>query len=442
MNLTSFFGLLGGLLVLAFVANKLAKRTKVPDVLVLMATGMILGPVFHWVDPANFEAVAHGFGTLALILILFEAGLDLDIRTSARHFPGGIVLAILSFGLNLAGGALFLMHAIHVDRISALLVAAAFACVSGSVMLPVLQQMELRNAIKTTLVVEASLSDAFGVLGVGILLDLASASQAPSTKGSIPDVLIHLGLLKGTGPSIAGAVLGGLVLKIFISLAIAFLAGFLWAKALPLLSEQRFWQVLTFAAVLLVYASTHAAGGTDLFAVIAFGATLANLPGETRKKFESSWWRAPQPSDPREQLLVFHSELAFLVRTFFFVLLGLIVRFSGLRRAALPSLGVLGVLFVARWIAVQLSRFALRGIDVRERELATLLIPRGLITAVLAFEIMDARAQQFGSLPALVFAVILLSNLLMLVATFRSAATAPAPTAETEPEVVHQSNPT
>lgn len=37
--LTSFFALLGGLLVLAFVANRLSGWTRVPDVIVLMAAG-------------------------------------------------------------------------------------------------------------------------------------------------------------------------------------------------------------------------------------------------------------------------------------------------------------------------------------------------------------------------------------------------------------------
>ena len=38
MSLTHFFGLLGGLLVLAFVANRLARWTRVPDVLVLICS--------------------------------------------------------------------------------------------------------------------------------------------------------------------------------------------------------------------------------------------------------------------------------------------------------------------------------------------------------------------------------------------------------------------
>ena len=51
MSLTAFFGLLGGIMVLAFVANRLAGWTRVPDVVVLMGAGMLLGPVFHSTRP-------------------------------------------------------------------------------------------------------------------------------------------------------------------------------------------------------------------------------------------------------------------------------------------------------------------------------------------------------------------------------------------------------
>src|ERR1700691_408609 len=132
MSLTVFFGLLGGIVVLAFVANRLAGWTRVPDVVVLMAAGMLLGPVFHLLDPSRFEAFARGFGALALILILFEAGLDLEFRNTLPHLPGGVRLALVSYGLSLVAIAAFLVAAIHLPRGDAFLVAAAFACVSSS----------------------------------------------------------------------------------------------------------------------------------------------------------------------------------------------------------------------------------------------------------------------------------------------------------------------
>jgi potassium/hydrogen antiporter len=428
MSLTVFFGLLGGIVVLAFVANRLAGWTRVPDVVVLMAAGMLLGPVFHLLNPAKFEYVAHGFGALALILILFEAGLDLEFRNTLRHFPGGVMLALLSYGLSLVAIAEFLIAAIHLPRMDAFLVAAAFACVSSSVMLPVLQQMNLTTALKTTLVVEGALSDALGVLGVGAVLDFTSTPHE-GNQTNVTSLLMRHAAAQGTKSSLAAGVVEGFLLRVVISLALALAVGFLWSRLLPLISEERFWQVLTFAAVLLVYSISDLVGGSNLFAVIAFGATLANLPGKTRAEFEFAWWAAPKSANTHRQLLMFHSELAFLVRTFFFVLLGLIVKFSGLRAAALPAAGIVAAIFIARWISAQVSRVAMRDVQALDIETISLLVPRGLITAVLAFEIVDAKGASFSFLPGLAFSVILLSNILMLVATVRRsgpAADAPA----------------
>jgi potassium/hydrogen antiporter len=418
MSLNAFFGLLGGIVVLAFLANRLAGWTRVPDVVVLMAAGMLLGPVFHLLDPSKFESVAHGFGALALILILFEAGLDLEFRNTLRHFPGGVLLALMSYGLSLVAIAVFLKAAMHLSRLDSFLVAAAFACVSSSVMLPVLQQMNLGVALKTTLVVEGALSDALGVLGVGAILDLSSPSHS-GNQTNLTTLLMRHAAEQGTNSSIAGGVAGGFLLRVVISLALGIVVGYMWSRLLPQISEEHFWQVLTFAAVLLVYAIADWVGGSSLFAVITFGAALANIPGKTRAEFEINWWLAPKAGSTHRQLLAFHSELAFLVRTFFFVLLGLIVKFSGLRAAALPAAGMVAVIFLARWTSAQFSRVAIHDVQPMDIETISLLVPRGLITAVLAFEIVDAKGADFSFLSGLAFSVILLSNILMLVATVR-----------------------
>jgi hypothetical protein len=99
-----------------------------------------------------------------------------------------------------------------------------------------------------------------------------------------------------------------------LALAIAIVAGYLWLRLLPIVSDKQFWQVLTFAAVLLVYAFTHAVGGTALFAVMAFGAALANLP-DPRHSADSFVFRI-LPPDPSRAIHSFHAELAFLVRSF------------------------------------------------------------------------------------------------------------------------------
>ena len=63
----------------------------------LIVIGILLGPVLHWIDVEKFKPVTHAFGTLALIVILFEGGLELKLRDTIRHFPGALLLSILGY---------------------------------------------------------------------------------------------------------------------------------------------------------------------------------------------------------------------------------------------------------------------------------------------------------------------------------------------------------
>jgi cell volume regulation protein A len=411
MNLNLFFAMLGGLLVLAFVANRLVRFTRVPDVIILMFTGVVIGPVLHWIDPEAFRGVTHGFGSLALMLILFEGGLDLKLREILNHFAGGLFLALVSYVFASASVALLCRHALQFAWVPALLVGAVLGCISSSILLPVLQQVNLRREVKVTLLLEASLGDALAVLAVTSLLDVAAGGSAN-----------------------ARAISWSLVSSLVLSIACGVLAGMLWSYLLPVLTDERFWHVLTFAAVLLVYSGTHALRGNELVAVLVFGLTLSNLP-VVRKRLHidealaaSDWFsqvpiKAEQGGTPEhhhEQMLTFHGELAFLLRTFFFVLLGVLVEFSGLRKNAVLALGCFGALLIARWAAVESGRAVWRGFSRREREIMVWFVPRGLITAVLGIDVLEARGAPFEFLPSLAFAVILLSNLVLLIGTFRA----------------------
>jgi cell volume regulation protein A len=418
MDLNLFFALLGGLLVLAFVANRLVRFTGVPDVIILMATGVLIGPVLRWVNLNVFRGATHAFGSLALILILFEGGLELKFREILSHFAGGFFLSFFSYTLSAAGVALVCRHALHFTWISALLVGAALGCISSSIILPVLQQVNLRREVKVTLLVEASFGDALAVLAVTTLLDIAAGGAAS------PKIIAW-----------------SLFSSIILAVASGVLIGILWSYLLPVLSEERFWHVLTFAAVLLIYSGVHALHGNDLVSVLVFGLTLSNYPAAQKHihladDAESADWFSETPvkqehghslAQHQGQMLTFHGELAFLIRTFFFVLLGALVEFEGLRRHAVLALGCFGALFIARWLSVQSGRFAWKAFTSHERELMVWFLPRGLITAVLGIEIVEARGAGFVFLPSLAFAVILITNLALLIGSLRARRLFPEP---------------
>ena len=177
MDLNLFFALLGGLLVLAFVANRLVRFTGVPDVIILLMTGVLLGPVTHVVNPEIFRSATHGFGSLALLLILFEGGLDLKLKEIISHLGSGILLSISCYVLSVLAVAVVCFRLLHFGWIPALLIGSTLGCVSSAIVLPVLQQMNLGNEIRLTLLVEASLGDALAVLAVTALLEIAAGGS-------------------------------------------------------------------------------------------------------------------------------------------------------------------------------------------------------------------------------------------------------------------------
>ena len=397
MNLTSLFGLLGGLLVLAFGANRLFRWTRIPDVVVLMATGVIIGPVLGWARPDQFKDVTHAFGTLALILILFEGGLDLNIRETISHFPGGLLFGVMAYGLTTISAGVIASASLGISRQDGMLAGAVIGCTSSTIVLPVLQQWRAEKAVKIILLLESTLGDILGVLTVGYLLRSHEA-----------------------GGSAVGDFLTGFFSQVAISLVASLLIGFGWSRLLPYLSEQQFWQVLTFSMVLLVYAGTERLGGSGLLAVLGFGLALSNLSGGRRSFAPTLFQLSQGGAGAHEQILNFHAELSFLVRTFFFVLIGVVVELSGLRPIWPVLMGVTGVIFLARWVSIQLCRWTWRGLGSSDREKILWMLPRGLITIVLAIEIVEVRGQSMAFLPAMSFAVILLTNLILVFGSIRT----------------------
>ena len=404
MSPALILGLVGGLLVVAFLANRVFGLTRVPDVLVLMMLGVLLGPVLGLVQPGTLAKTTNLLGTLAIVLVLFEGGLELNLRDTLRHFPGSFLLATLAYIFSTVLVAMIVAKGLGLSWTDGLLVGAVLGCTSSTVVLPVLQQLQAEEPVRVTLMLEASWGDVLAVLTVGLLLGMRSQG------GAVVQGLAH-----------------GVLNQVGVALLFAVPAGVLWSRLLHVLSEQRFWQVLTFSIVLVLYAGMEALGANGLIAVLGFGLTLSNFPGIDPGLGLSL--PVTQMAESQQALLTFHSELAFLVRTFFFVMIGAVAQLEIFREHPLLMAGTLGSLFLARWLAIQCSHWAWRGIGEHNRELIFWVLPRGLITVVLAIQVAEARGANLAFVPGLAFAVILVTNALLVLASFRARRAAAVPAA-------------
>lgn len=407
MSAALVLGLVGGLLVVAFLANRVFGLTRIPDVLVLMMLGVLLGPVLGLVQAGTLAKTTNLLGTLAIVLVLFEGGLELNLRDTLKHFPGSFLLATLAYVFSTALVAVIVVKGLGLSWTDGLLVGAVLGCTSSTVVLPVLQQLQAEEPVRVTLMLEASWGDVLAVLTVGLLLGMRSQG------GALAQGLAH-----------------GLLNQVGIALLFTVPAGILWSRLLPVLSEQRFWQVLTFSIVLVLYSGMEALGANGLIAVLGFGLTLSNFPGVDPGLGLMS--PVSQMAESQQALLTFHSELAFLVRTFFFVMIGAIAQLGIFREHPLLMAGTLGSLFLARWLAIHSSRWAWKGIAAHNRELILWVLPRGLITVVLAIQIAEARGSGLAFVPGLAFAVILVTNALLVLASFRVRRSKPVSTGAAE----------
>jgi cell volume regulation protein A len=383
MDMSRIFGIPAALLIVAVLANRLSRWTRVPDIIVLLLIGVGLGPILHWVHPEYFTVTTRILGMLALILILFEGGLELRLKEALRYGPGGLLLALVSYGVTVGLVAAVAKYALHLAWIDGALLGAVLGSTSAAVVLPAIHQMEAPDAVRITLTLESSLGEIIAVLTVGTLISLHS--DAPLVEG----------LVTGFGHHILVDVVLGLVV------------GVVWSKVWPRVADQHFSNALNLGTVLGVFAVGRLIGGSGLLAELVFGLTLANMP------------RTDEMLHQEERMLAFHSELTFLVRSFFFVLLGIMAQVVG-RAYVLPIMGILAAIALGRWLSVRVTSWAVRDITKQDTELLVLVFPRGLITAVLALQVLAAKGQQFFYLPAMAFTVVLFTNIFVVIASIRS----------------------
>lgn len=396
MGSPEFLLLLGGLLFLAFAAEGLFARLRLPPVVVLVLAGLILGPVAHVLPAGRFLAVAPHFGALAFLLILFEGGLDLDLTAVLTRFRAGLVLACAGFLVAVvlvAAAAL----ASGLPAAQAVPLAIALAPVSGSIILPLVGQLGLRPEVRTVLVLEAAFADVLAVLGMKVLATLL------------------------TGGGVAGLLALGSLLAALFSVAVAVLTGLIWPRVMRRLGSRRYLDSLTLGVAMVMWGVADLLGASGALVVLVFGVTLANerrllglvgLPGGADAELAAETVRG---------LHRFIGQLTFVVRAFFFVFLGVVVSFAQLPLVYYAlALAVVALLLLGRRLT--LGGVAPRSgcmLEPEERLPLVLLQPRGLVSAVLAIEAAHLGLGDGELLLGVVSLVILATNLLLIPAALR-----------------------
>lgn len=357
MIVSIVFAAVGLVILLGFVGSYFFRKTMVPDILWLLILGMMLGPMFNVIDPAMFSDFTPFFVSLSIMIILFQGGLQTNIYTLIKQSPRSILLMLLGIGFSMVTCSALAFYLLDWPILNGLLLGAILGGSSSPIVISITQRLPIGDNIKTLLNIESTLSDAFCIIISLVLIEIMTF-----------------------GTFSASGVTSSLVGSFSIGATIGLVTGMIWVAGLSKLRRSEFEYMFILGILLILYAFVETINGSGAIAAFVFGVVIAN------SKEISNMIKMKKEAIVHSDIGRFHNEVSFLIRTFFFVYLGLIVTFTSLD-IVLISLAFTSILMVMRFVAVHISTIK---IDIPEKiknntkTVMGLLMPRGLAAAVMA----------------------------------------------------------
>jgi NhaP-type Na+/H+ or K+/H+ antiporter len=356
MDVAALIFFIGILIILGHILSEVFTRTKIPDLLFLIIIGLLLGPVFGLITPEMFGILGPIFSAVSLIIILFEGGLNLRIGAIQTTFKECSRLTLLNFCGAIGLTTFVVLLFTGSSPITALMLAIIVAGTSPSVVIPLVRQLGLKESSQTILTIESALTD---VLSIVLLLIVLQAYQ------------LHKFSVWQAGETLVGS----FVIAILVGIA----GGIAWSVIRKKLAF--FNKIFAIPAfVFILYGFIEMIGFSGAVAALAFGITLGNLT-YFRSIFAPYYELNVKQIELTETEKSFLAEIVFLLRTFFFIYIGLSITFDSPQIFALGLIVTL-LLYMIRIPAVWFS--IPKSTPAWDVSVMAVMIPKGLATAVLA----------------------------------------------------------
>jgi cell volume regulation protein A len=377
MTAVQLLGFIGILLIIGFLADYLFRKTSFPDILILIALGYLVGPVFNIIDPSQIAPASQIIATLALVIILFNGGLDLEFSAVLSSAPRALILVVLGISASTAAIAAFAYYLLGWQLMESLLLGAIVSGTSPSIVMPLVSRAKVPGNVSSVLNLESAFDGALVIVIALVVLQIMTGG--------------------GTGheASMAGQ---AIAIRFSVGAAIGVAAGFLWLWVLTLIEGEVFDDILTLAVVFLAYFGVESIQGSGVIFALAFGLMLGNGVQVAR------FLRIKRTVKIHEMMKKFHSQMSFLIKTFFFVYLGLMITFKE------PNLIVIGVvislvLLFVRYIIALITSIGSRTLLTNCGFLTTM-FPRGLSAAVVAEIVVATGIPGASNYPNIIMVVI------------------------------------
>jgi cell volume regulation protein A len=389
---TTFILLISALIIfLGYIGEQIFRKTHVPSFLFLVFTGFILGPVLGIIQKSTLIPLLGVLAEITLIMVIFHGGMDLKVSTLLRDGWRPLVQVAIYVLLSIAIISTMVHFLLNFNWVIALI----FGSIVGGetttvVIIPLSRQLDIKDKTVMFLTFEAALNSI-------VLVVL---------------FLTFIGLYQNGSASIYTTI-DSLVSSFSIGIFIGLVLSIIWIYLLHYLKRQNYTYVLTLGLLFLTFGLTDRAGGSGYLAVIIFGIIFGN------HRFVSELFKKKIRMEKLEnQIFGFQGEITFILKTFFFVFLGLILSLSfsslffGLEFGAI----ILVILIVSRILAVTASTY--KSDMVKDKLPILISLAQGLTPATLAILALEYGIPHANTFLVLVTYVIILTNIVTTVGAF------------------------
>jgi potassium/hydrogen antiporter len=367
------------LLLLAYIFDISAAKTKIPSVILLLLLGWAVrqGAELFYFSLPDLTTLLPALGTIGLILIVLEGSLELELNRSKlafvakSSFMAFIPMLLLALGLGYAfdyfGDTGFK---------NGLANAIPFAIISSAIAIPSAQNLLAHNRAFVTY--ESSLSDIFGVIFFNFI-----TLNTEINLDSFGIFFLQIGII--------------LVISFIATLCLAYLLSKIkhHVKFVPII-----------LILILIYAISKTYHLPALVFILLFGLFLGNLDELTQFKFIQNL----HPEILNNEVHKFKdlvAEFAFLIRALFFLLFGYLIETAQLLNvdSILWALAITASIFILRFVFLKIVKLPASPL--------LFIAPRGLITILLFISIPLSQKTDLAN-NSLIIQVIILSALLMM----------------------------
>ncbi|MGD2086549.1 MAG: cation:proton antiporter [Candidatus Aminicenantes bacterium] len=313
MQINYILFLISLIILLGYLAEWAFKKINIPDTLLLIAVGFIIGPnILELINPRALGQLAPLFTTFTLLFLMFDGALSIDLRSFTEGIGSGISIGASNFFLSTIIIGTIFYFLVH-DVVLALMLGFSLGGVSSAFIIPMLKQITVNKKTYSIMTLESALTD---VLSIVFAL-----------------TMMELKILKTFE---INAVLSQIASLFFVAGVLGVLAGYLWIFIEDKLIERDTNYMLTIAYVVLLYFITEYLGGNGAIAAMTFGIVIANskILMNLAQKFREKRGRRKAAAEEVPAKIVnivsrrermFYQEISFFLKTFFFVYIGLLL---------------------------------------------------------------------------------------------------------------------